>query len=77
MKKKKLGIDELLNALKNPNEIDDNLLRDVSRGLPNTRETWERIGNMDPTIAADVGIDKSELANFIKEWVAENPYNNI
>lgn len=77
MSNKKLTIDDLLGALKNPNSIDESLKADVKRGLENTAETWARIGNRDVTLADDIGIDRSELNDFLKEWTEDNPYNNI
>ena len=60
-------IDDLLNALQNPEKIDGD--------LPNTEETWSRIGARDKF--QELGLDESELDSFLKEWIAENDYNNI
>jgi hypothetical protein len=62
-------IDDLLNSLQNPNK------KPGSSKLENTRETWERIGRKDTF--EELGMDSSELESFLKEWTAENPYNNI
>jgi hypothetical protein len=59
-------IDDLLNALQNldqPNKLD------------NTRETWERIGNKDRFEELD--LEGSDLDEFLKEWIDNNPYSNI
>jgi hypothetical protein len=67
MAKKQLTIDDLLNSLQNPNK--------KLATLPNTPETWAKIGNKDAF--SELGMDNSELNEFLKEWVADNPYNNI
>ena len=59
-------IDDLLNALQNP---------DNPSKLENSRETWSRIGNRDKFEELD--IPESELDSFLSEWIAENPYNNL
>ena len=76
MNKKKLTLDDLLGALKNPDAIDENIKAE-SGSLANTAETWARIGAKDATLASDIGIDESELNDFLKEWVEDNPYTNI
>lgn len=43
--------------------------------LPNTSETWERIGSKD--CFAEIGLEGGELEEFLKEWISENDYNNI
>lgn len=58
-------IEDLLNALENPNKPT----------LPNTTDTWARIGNKDSF--DELGLSKSELDDFLKEWMDENGYNNI
>lgn len=65
---KKPTIDDLLNSLQNPN-------KDPKKSLENTKETWKRIGEGDSF--AELGLDKSELNDFLKEWIDDNPYNNI
>ena len=67
MAKKELTIDDLLEALKNPQHSD----------LENNKDTWYRIGERDRTIAADIGIEESELDSFLKDWIKDNPYNAI
>ena len=75
MEKKKLTIDDLLAALKNPEGVDADLKATAS--LSNTKEIWERIGRKDATLATELGIEQSELNDFLKDWVNDNPYNNI
>ena len=72
-KKKKLGIDDLLDALKNPAPVDPS----KRSTLENSKETWRRIGEEDKSLATDLGIEDSELTSFLKEWIEDNPYTNI
>lgn len=73
MAKEKLNIDDLLAALKNPSEH-----AEANGTLANTRETWALIGDRDwGTIAGKIGLDESEVNDFIKSWVEDNPYHNI
>lgn len=60
-----LSIDDLLNALNNPSKVK----------LENTFETWERIGKGD--LFSELGLEKGELDEFLKEWTKDNPYDNI
>lgn len=76
MNKKKLTIDDLLAALKDPNAIDKDI-KAIVQGLENTKEIWARIGQKDSTLAVDLGIEQSELNDFLREWTTENPYNAI
>jgi hypothetical protein len=69
MAKKKLSIDDLLNSLKNPNTPEK------KEKLANTKETWTRIGEGDSF--SELGLQSSELDDFLKEWIEENPYMNI
>lgn len=69
MEKKKLTIDDLLEALKTPTQGESVLL--------NTTEIWARIGERDRTLAHDFGISESELDSVLKDWIKDNPYNNI
>lgn len=62
-----LTIYDLLNSLQNPSVSD--------KYLPNTKETWSRIGNRDPF--NELGLESSELDEFLKEWKNDNPYSNI
>lgn len=61
-----LTIEDLLNALQNPEKT---VL------LENNSETWSRIGNKDKF--SELGLEDSELNDFLKEWMADNDYNNI
>ena len=70
MKNKKPNIDDLLNALQNPNQEEIDKAK-----LENTKETWARIGNKDSF--AELGMKSSELSDFLTEWTQDNPYNNI
>lgn len=70
-KKKKLTIDDLLNSLQNPNKK----VKEGKSTLENTAETWHRIGENDKF--EELGLDTSELTDFLKEWINDNPYNNI
>ena len=76
MNKKPLNRDDLLNALKNPESVDDSI-KAPTPTLANTADTWSRIGQKDSTLATDIGIEESELNDFLKEWVEDNPYNAI
>lgn len=58
-------IDDLLKALQNPKKV----------VLENNKETWSRIGNKDNF--SELSLSESELETFLKDWVKENPYNNI
>jgi hypothetical protein len=45
-------------------------------GLPNNRETWERIGSGDSF--AELNFQSlSEKEDFLKEWIESNPYTAI
>ena len=59
-------IEDMLNALQNPNQPSK---------LDNTRETWERIGNKDKF--EELGLEGSDLDEFLKEWIDSNPYSNL
>ena len=61
-----ITIDDLLNALQNP---------DNPSKLENTKDTWSRIGRKDNF--SELGLEGSELDAFLSEWIAENPYNNL
>lgn len=44
--------------------------------LPNTKETWKRIGEGDNF--SEFGFTStSEKDEFLKSWMENNPYNNI
>ena len=65
MEGKKLTIDDLLNALKNQE----------TGVLENSAETWSRIGSRDSF--SELGLDVSELDDFLKEFIQDNEYSNI
>ena len=75
MEKKKLNIDDLLSALKNSDTINKKMKANPS--LANTADTWTRIGQKDSSLASDIGIEESELNDFLKEWVEDNEYKNL
>jgi len=60
-------IDELLNALQDPNMENSKLANDYN--------TWRRIGNKDDF--SELGISKDDLDEFLRDWIEENPYSNI
>lgn len=60
-------IKDLLEALQSP--ITN------SPHLANNAETWSRIGNRDSF--DELGLTPSELDDFLKEWIEDNPYKNI
>lgn len=60
-----LTIEDLLNSLRDPQKVT----------LENTKETWERIGRKDKF--EELGLEPSELDEFLKEFINNNPYNNI
>ena len=61
-------IDELLNALKNP-------VKSTEISLENNKDTWSRINRKDSF--SELGLKGSALDDFLKEWISNNPYNNI
>ena len=61
-----LTIEQLLMALQNPEK---------TASLENNSETWSRIGNKDKF--SELGLEESELNDFLKEWMSDNPYNNL
>lgn len=61
------SIDDLLNSLTNPNK---------STGkLENNKDTWSRIAKRDAF--TELGLSGSDLDSYLKDWIADNPYNNI
>lgn len=67
MEKKMATIEDLLNALRKPTKEE--------KELQNSKSTWERIGNKDDF--SELGLSPTELSDFLKEWINDNPYNNI
>ena len=60
-----LSIDDLLRSLQNPE----------TGTLDNTEDTWRRLGARSDF--SELGLEKSDLEEFLKEWAAANPYSNI
>ena len=60
-------IDDLLAALQSPEGENSKLKNDFN--------TWRRIGNRDDF--AELGMNRGELDEFLKEWIADNPYLSI
>ena len=61
-----LTIQDLLNSLQNPEK---------SAKLENNKGTWKRIKQKDSF--SELNMTGSELNEFLKEWIENNPYNNI
>lgn len=61
-----LSIDDLLNALSNPETPSLN---------GDKKETWRRIKDGDEFL--ELGLPKSELDEFLNNWISENPYTNL
>lgn len=57
---------DFISQLENPVE---------SASLPNTQETWSRIANKDSF--EELELESSELESFLKEWMSDNPYENM
>lgn len=45
------------------------------KSLPNTKDTWRRIGEEDSF--SELGLKRSELEEFLKDWMDQNPYKSI
>ncbi len=63
-----MTIDDLLKSLQNPNTI-------PKVELTGSKDTWSRIGKRDSF--SELGLEGTALDDFLKEWVDNNPYNNI
>ena len=74
MTEKNYTIDDLLAALKNPNSVNEEDKHKV-KGLVNNAETWRRIGDKDSF--DELGLEGSELDEFLTEWANTNPYSNL
>jgi len=59
-------IDDLLNSLQKPFD---------KKTLDNNKDTWSRIGQRDSFL--ELGLKTTELESFVKEFISDNPYNNI
>ena len=49
---------------------------DFKRVLENSAETWKRIGEKDSFSELNFGSEQ-EKEQFLAEWIAGNPYNNL
>ena len=68
-----MTIEELLKSMQNKYSSDNAV---NTKSLPNNRSTWERIGLKDSFSELEFS-DESEKESFLKEWIEQNPYNNI
>jgi len=59
-----LTIDDLLNALQNPNQDDENKL--------SAKEIWDMIANQESYDKMGFSSDDE-----LKEWMENNPYSNL
>lgn len=59
-------VKELLSLLANKETI-------AKKTLENTKKNWERIGDGDNF--SELGLNSSELTEFLREWIENNPYN--
>lgn len=65
-----MTIEELLKSMISINDTN------LDKNLPNTRETWARIGNLDSF--SELGFDsETEKEEFLKDWIDNNPYSSI
>jgi hypothetical protein len=69
-----MTIEELLNSMQGKYKIRDKTLN--GKSLPNNVDTWNRIANRD-SFSEFLFSDESEKDKFLREWINENPYNNI
>ena len=69
-----MTIEELLNSMQSKYKLRDMNIN--GRALPNNINTWNRIANKD-SFSELLFSDESEKDNFLREWINENPYNNI
>ena len=67
------SLQDLIKHLEAAKEIKEIEINGVK--LPNTAETWARIGNRDTF--DELGLSGSELDEFLKTFTEENDYNNI
>lgn len=65
-----MTIEELLKSMISINDTN------LDKSLPNTRETWERIGNLDSFSELGFSSD-TEKEEFLKDWIDNNPYSSI
>lgn len=62
-------IEELLRSLQTP------ATNKSSKLTGSVAEIYERISKKDSF--GELGLTGSDLDDFLKEWISENPYNNI
>lgn len=65
-----MTIEELLKSMISINDTN------LDKNLPNTRETWERIGSLDSFSELGFSSD-TEKEEFLKDWIDNNPYSSI
>jgi len=65
-----MTIEELLKSMISINDAN------LDQRLPNTRETWERIGSLDSFSELGFSSD-TEKEEFLKDWIDNNPYSSI
>ena len=64
---KKATFEDLLNSLQSSRK---------SPSLDNTKENWSKLHDR-KAISEEIGLEGSELDEFLKNWTKENQYNNI
>ena len=67
-----MTLKELLNKLMEESETG---VPANGKTLPNTTDTWRRIGEKDGF--QELGLEKSALAKFLSDWTADNDYQSI
>jgi hypothetical protein len=67
------SLQDLIKHLEAAKDVKEIVINGVK--LPNTAETWARIGNKDSF--HELGLSGSELDDFLKTFTEENDYNNI
>ncbi len=74
MEESKQTIEELLKSMLTLSP--EGGVSDNKRQLQNSLETWQRIQDGSWADGLDFSGEK-EKDDFLKEWIANNPYNNI
>ena len=64
---KKITFEDLLNSLQSSKK---------SPHLDNTKENWGKLHDR-KALSEELGLEGSELDDFLKDWTKENQYNNI
>lgn len=67
------SLQDLIKHLEAAKEVKEIVINGVK--LPNTAETWARIGNLDSF--PELGLSGSDLDDFLNEFIENNDYNNI